>query len=186
MRGFITFPKTSHLFRDAVITEKIDGVTSCITVSQGCVAAWARSRNGIGTLDNDNFGFAKWVRDNEGALSDTLGPGKHYGEWWGHGIKRGYGREKGDRRFSLFNTERWGFEQYDRLLNVDGLDLVPILHTGVFSEHSVRNTLDILSFRGSYAAPGYMNPEGLCVFHTQSKQIYKVLMENDHLPKSMS
>jgi hypothetical protein len=36
---------------------------------------------------------------------------------------------------------------------------------------------------GSKAVPGFMNPEGIIAYHTASKQNFKVLIENDHLPK---
>ena len=52
------------------------------------------------------FGFARWVETNRERLITLLGPGLHFGEWWGSGIQRGYGLTKGDKRFSLFNVER--------------------------------------------------------------------------------
>jgi hypothetical protein len=66
-----------------------------------------RSRSRWITPDDDNFGFAAWVEANRDELL-TLGPGRHFGEWWGSGIQRGYGLPKGEKRFSLFNVSRWG------------------------------------------------------------------------------
>ena len=36
-----------------------------------------------------------------------LVPGRHFGEWWGSGIQRGYGLD--EKTFSLFNAYRWGW-----------------------------------------------------------------------------
>lgn len=39
--------------------------------------------------------------------------------------------------------------------------------------------LEQLRTRGSVAAPGFMKPEGVVVFHTASQQLFKVTLEND-------
>ncbi len=54
------------------------------------------------TAQDDNHGFARWVEGNKQELL-KLGAGRHFGEWWGSGIQRGYGLQKGEKRFSLFN-----------------------------------------------------------------------------------
>jgi hypothetical protein len=41
----------------------------------------------------------------------------------------------------------------------------------------------MLRLDGSYAAPGYMKPEGIVVYHTAAKQMFKVTIENDEQPK---
>lgn len=76
------------------------------------VHVWAGSRNrwlapGVGKdAKNDNFEFARWVKDNAAELVKLLGPGRHYGEWWGRKIGRAYGLQT--RRFSLFNVSIYG------------------------------------------------------------------------------
>lgn len=102
---FKPFPKIARLNRECVITEKIDGTNGCVIVTpEGEVHA--QSRNRVLGADTDPFGFALWVERNRDALRDLLGPGYHFGEWWGQGIQRGYGLS--ERRFSLFNVARWG------------------------------------------------------------------------------
>ena len=178
---FRAWPSTPRLFRDIVITEKIDGTNACIIVSEDGSEVWAQSRKRLITPDDDNFGFARWVFENAGVLSDTLGPGYHYGEWWGSGIQRGYGLAKGEKRFSLFNVSRYDM---DELHMVPGLDLVPVIYSGSFSQFEIDYSLGHLRNFGSHAAPGFMNPEGIILFHSAARQVFKVLLENDHLSKT--
>jgi hypothetical protein len=85
---FQAFDKIPRLRRGCVITEKIDG-----TNAQVCFADDGQmlvgSRNRWITPDNDNYGFARWCVENETELR-KLGPGRHFGEWWGAGIQRRY------------------------------------------------------------------------------------------------
>jgi hypothetical protein len=140
----------------------------------------AQSRNRILTVDSDNFGFAKWVEDNFVTLIDDLGPGLHFGEWWGLGIQRGYGLDH--KRFSLFNVKKWEPVKYG--FTTPGLDVVPTLRIRTFDSREVNWALDSLRDQGSYAAPGFMNPEGVVVYHTASGTMYKAFVENDDTPKS--
>ncbi|WP_406324087.1 RNA ligase family protein [Streptomyces niveus] len=178
---FRAWPKTPRLFRDIVITEKIDGTNAAIHVDEdGRVAA--QSRNRLITPDSDNYGFAGWVHQNAEELAHILGPGLHFGEWWGQGIQRRYGLE--EKRFSLFNTARWwavdegqGTSPNARAEQSDlcgQVDAVPVLYEGPFSEAVIWQCVDELRENGSVAAPGFMNPEGVCVFHTASRQVWKV------------
>src|ERR1019366_441036 len=189
---FRSFGKIPRLFRDIVITEKIDGTNAAVGVqlwtadkeprndltvipgtSGDLYAVYAQSRNRIITPDADNFGFAQWVEDHAPILVDTLGKGLHYGEWWGQGIQRGYGLT--EKRFSLFNTHRW----YDvDLTAVDGLGVVPTLYQGPFSTDDVVYALNVLNTDGSLAAPGFLNPEGVCVNHSASKQVFKYTVDD--------
>ncbi|MFI8084349.1 RNA ligase family protein [Kitasatospora sp. NPDC086009] len=192
---FVDMGKTPRLFRDIIITEKIDGTNAGIHVSpDGQVAA--QSRNRIITPDSDNYGFARWVADNADELAHILGPGLHFGEWWGQGIQRRYGlteRPVGDeshvvdRRFSLFNVDRWhkagpdGESMHSRaeqssLCGV--VDVVPVLYRGTFREEMIVFVMAELRRAGSFAVPGFMNPEGICVYHSQSRTVYKVTLDN--------
>ena len=99
---FEPFQKISRLYRDVVITEKLDGTNGQIVVSEdGDVRAASRSR--WIAPDDDNYGFARWVNANESELRE-LGPGRHFGEWWGSGIQRNYSQPV--KRFSLFRSQR--------------------------------------------------------------------------------
>jgi hypothetical protein len=194
---FQAWPKTPRLFRDIVVTEKIDGTNAAVIVKRldedEAQYSWAhvttdedgqswgvaaQSRKRLIFPGNDNFGFAKWVYENAYALRTHLGEGYHYGEWWGNGIQRGY--EQAERHFSLFNTHRFANIEEE---SAGLLKVVPTLYEGPFSEEEIRTCIDSLEISGSRAVPGYYKPEGVCVYHTQSKQVYKVLIENDHLPK---
>lgn len=179
---FVPWPKTPRLNRDIVITEKIDGTNACIVVSDDGTEVGAQSRNRLITPEADNGGFARWVYSNSDILIDILGPGHHFGEWWGSGIQRGYGLSKGEKRFSLFNTSRWADVDFPIL----GLGVVPTLYTGPMSMNAVWDSLEGLRSYGSAAAPGFDRPEGVVLFHTAANQTFKVLLENDDMPKGVA
>jgi len=195
---FRGFPKMARLSRRAVITEKIDGTNSQLLITEdGDI--FPGSRNRWLTTGFDNYGFARWVEGNKGELL-KLGPGRHFGEWWGSGIQRGYGLKKGDKRFSLFNTIRWveyGVEPEEipsdnpkeepKLQQVlpEIVSLVPVINESVFDTNAVDWAIRSLVKYGSIASPGFMNPEGIVVFHVAANVGFKKLIENDHLPKSL-
>jgi hypothetical protein len=190
---FRAYPKTPRFRREVIITEKIDGTNAAIGISHD-TEVWAQSRNRIIQPGDDNYGFAAWVMERAPALASILGPGLHFGEWWGSGIQRGYGLTRGEKRFSLFNVVRWEALSTDVIDECDdgstitandvGVYTVPVLAQGVLDDALVELALDKLRVYGSYAAPGYMNPEGICIFHTASRQTYKVLIDKDDQPKS--
>jgi hypothetical protein len=195
MPEFVPYPKTPRLFRDVIITEKIDGTNAAVGVGEDG-EVWAQSRKRLiePTKNGDNAGFARWVADNAEPLASILGPGLHFGEWWGSGIQRGYGLEKGEKRFSLFNVDRWA-DVLDDDITEDalnyfgapiGLGVVPTLYRGPFRTVAVHEALDKLRLEGSLAAPGFMRPEGVCVFHTASRTVFKALLEGDDVPKSLA
>ena len=186
---FVAWPKTARLFRDVVVTEKLDGTNAGIHFSEdGQVAAQSRKR--LITPESDNYGFAGWVHSNREELFYILGSGLHFGEWWGQGIQRRYGLD--EKKFSLFNTERW-WEPDDSDLSMNDraeqsslvgqVDAVPLLYVGTFDEAQIKLILQELKKEGSYAAPGFMNPEGICIYHTQSRDVYKVTLDNQDAGK---
>ncbi len=182
--AFQAWPKTPRLFRHMTVTEKLDGTNGAIIITEdGRVAAQSRNRLITPGKTTDNYGFAGWVYANAGELVDLLGPGRHFGEWWGGGIARRYGLEGSDKRFSLFNTAR--YRDMD-LHNVDGLGVVPVLYEGPFNTYTVEGLANELRRNGSYAAPGFMNPEGIVVYHSAAGSVFKVLLENDELPKGVA
>lgn len=193
------FGKIPRLNRDVMITEKIDGTNGLVSVQPAAPGGGhsaegtfvqvgndtylvrAGSRNRWLTREADNFGFAAWVSDNARELAVRLGIGLHYGEWWGSGIQRGYGLTNGERRFSLFNTDRWNVFGPE----VPGLGVVPVLErtTGRFLNDVVADELAWLGVSGSVAAPGFMHPEGVVVWHSAARQLFKVTLEGDESPK---
>lgn len=175
---FKEWPKISRLNREIVITEKIDGTNAAIVIGNNGEIA-AQSRNQM-LIDKDNAGFKAWVMANQNFLIETLGPGHHFGEWWGKGIQRGYNQQT--KIFSLFNVDRWS-----ALSESDGnLRRVPILGMyNTFDSNIINGWITELKLYGSKASPGFMNPEGIVVFHTASNLCYKVTCKNDEKPKGM-
>ncbi|MDP7733689.1 RNA ligase family protein [Mycobacterium paragordonae] len=181
---FRPWPKTPRLSNSGmVITEKIDGTNAAVIITEDGEVG-AQSRNRLITPESDNFGFAKWVYENEHVLFEILGPGYHYGEWWGSGIQRGYGLEKGEKRFSLFNTGRWDADDIGGL--VPGLGVVPVLRIHQFDTAVISEVVEDLRANGSYAAPGFMRPEGVIVYVRTLDKVLKVLIENNDIPKGVA
>lgn len=174
--GFVQFPKIPRLFRNITISEKIDGTNAAITVSDDGTTLQAQSRNRVITPGNDNFGFAGWVEKNREELL-RLGPGTHFGEWWGLGIGRGYGLT--ERRFSLFNTARWSNPETRPAC----CQVVPILYSGPMDESAINGAISMLRTGGSLAEPGWASPEGVVIFHTAANALFKVTLEKDEKPK---
>ena len=186
---FNVFPKIARLNREMVITEKIDGTNASIELVSslailidpkfiiaevGDLFIFAGSRTRYITPENDNQGFAKWVKAHAEELVQ-LGPGQHFGEWWGQGIQRTYGLT--EKRFSLFNTARWA--ELFPVTEDSCIGVVPELYHGLFDSAVVNATLTLLGAQGSIAAPGFMNPEGIVVYHTAANQMFKVTLEKD-------
>lgn len=218
---FEPFKKIPRLVRDMVVTEKIDGTNAQIhivniasNVSTGESRAWldfhslavngdlvmlAASRSKYlslgrdGAKDGDNFGFAKWVRENADELW-KLGEGRHFGEWWGLGVQRTYGMT--EKRFSLFNTSAWASpmnrndpretSEVDRTrcFQVPCCHVVPVLARYTFCTTKIQECVERLSREGSVAAPGFMKPEGVVVFHAAAGQLFKQTIDKDAEPKS--
>jgi hypothetical protein len=198
MIEFQGWPKTPRLFRDMIVTEKIDGTNAAIiieacppgcTEQQGKVVSApfhvaAQSRKRLITPEQDNFGFAHWVWDNAASLVEILGEGRHFGEWWGQGIQRGYGLDH--KRFSLFNVKRYG-PLLENSAAADfvlpGLHTVPVLYEGPFDTAQVAASLLVLDSVGSRAAPGFKPAEGVIVYHHALNGVFKATLENDGEPK---
>jgi hypothetical protein len=180
-----------------------------------CWGLYAGSRSRWLTPEADNFGFAAWVKEHAVEFR-ALGPGRHFGEWWGRGINRGYGQLI--RWFSLFNVSRWDKKcwfwdaqvRFDReqAKHLAGVAkgkpypapvpevfvpppscclVVPVLMPRTaFNTSDIYEVLALLQIRGSTAAPGFMLPEGVVVFHTASGHLYKITLDNDQQPKGES
>lgn len=172
--NFESFEKIARLNREIVVTEKIDGTNAQVLVTpEGQVIAGSRNR--WITTEADNFGFARWVENNSESLK-TLGEGRHFGEWWGSGIQRRYG--KSEKTFSLFNTSKWAEER------PECCSVVPILYQGAFCQNAIDDCIEDLRYTGSVASPGYMRPEGVIVWHTAARQYFKITLEKDEVPKA--
>ena len=198
---FQEFPKIARLNREVIVTEKIDGTNSCIYIPEvgtadyryrdgGTCEIFVGSRTKWITPGADNHGFARWVEANRDDLL-TLGPGRHFGEWWGSGIQRGYGLKKGEKRFSLYNTHRWGDDGVDK--RPACCSVVPVLWRGNFDDlvkkdvgeplNQLEWALYLLKTQGSVAAPGFMRPEGVVIYHSAANMCFKKTIERDDQPK---
>jgi hypothetical protein len=179
-----------------MITEKIDGTNAAVGIVEitnrsdtpegldnaivvydghgNAHAVYAQSRKRLITPGDDNYGFARWVRDNAGTLVADLGPGLHFGELWGKGINRGYGLDH--KRWSLFNVTKWRDEKF----RTPGLDVVPVLLEGeIFDTRDVSDAMELLDDNGSYAAPGFRPAEGVVVYHKAGNTLFKATLEGD-------
>ena len=178
---FVEFPSIARLSREMIVTEKIDGTNAQVFVGEdGAVRAGSRNRWIV--PEADNFGFAGWVRDHADELRDGLGVGRHFGEWWGSGIQRGYGLPKGEKRFSLFNVSRWADDR-DTVKYPNPrpacCHVVPVLRAGVFDTAVIESALTLLGTAGSVASPGFMQPEGIVVFHLAGNVGFKKTLDKN-------
>jgi len=192
---FTEFPKMPRLSRDCIITEKLDGTNAQIYITEeGVMHVGSRSR--WITPEDDNYGFARWARDNESELL-KLGPGRHFGEWWGQGIQRKYGMS--EKRWSLFNVARWclrgteprriitadpRIEKYQDILPAC-CHLVPLLYRGLFCDMGIEIAMRHLIENGSVASPGFMKPEGIVCYHVAAGVGFKKTIEKDASPKGI-
>ena len=172
---FKGFSKIARLSREMIVTEKIDGTNGLVYIGEDGEFLTG-SRNRWITPEDDNAGFSKWAHAHKDELM-TLGPGYHYGEWWGQGIQRGYGLS--EKRWSLFNVSRWT----DDAVRPACCGVVPILHQGEFDTYAIWSALKSLELTGSIAAPGFMNPEGVVIFHVASGVLFKKTIKNDEKHK---
>lgn len=200
---FEPFPKIPRLKTRIIVTEKIDGTNGQVAIfgpykEKGQMpfeghpklldtialrdepgdpfqyfGLFAGSRKRYVTLGDDNFGFAQWVFTHGIELVAGLGPGRHFGEWWGSGIQRTYGLDH--KRFSLFNTMRWRDDNPPPAC----CHTVPILADG--EGLVIEDIMNSLKQGGSVAAPGFMDPEGIIYYHTGSREkgLFKCTFEHD-------
>jgi hypothetical protein len=224
MSEFVPFPKIARFSREVIVTEKIDGTNAQVFIRQfsadevmptetpivavrGDLLIYAGSRTRWITPKDDNFHFAAFVERNADELAQ-LGPGSHFGEWWGSGIQRTYGLK--ERRFSLFNVGRWGDAREAKCvkchlpastwapLKCDRCQaerpaeppkrpacchVVPELWRGLLDDFVPEGVVANLEKFGSQAAPGFDKPEGIVIFHVASGQLFKKTVDKDHEPK---
>jgi hypothetical protein len=63
--------------------------------------------------------------------------------------------------------------------------VVPILYIGTFSTGSAECVASRLRTEGSSAAPGFMEPEGIVVYHRAARWMAKLTLDNDGRPKTL-
>lgn len=198
---FKSFSHIKRFSRECIITEKVDGTNAQIFITPihkshydnavldyfygedgSTWGIYAGSRTRWVSPQSDNYGFAQWVKDNINTLK-LLGPGRHYGEWYGRGINRNYGLK--DRGLALFNVSFW--EKLHPVsktrLAVIGVGCVPVLIRGILSSHIIEWALGQLKDLGSFAVPGFYKPEGIVIYHEPSGTLFKKTLEHDDRPK---
>lgn len=176
MIEFSDFGKIARWSRTVTITEKIDGTNASIYIGEDGEFL-VGSRNRWITPDDDNYGFATWAYKNRDELMQ-LGVGHHFGEWWGLGIQRKYNAP--EKRFSLFNASRWGVSR------PACCHVVPVLYEGILTANCVDDAINVLRINGSRAAPEFMNPEGIIIWHEAARVYFKKTLHKDVAPKSVS
>lgn len=166
--SFVKIPRL--LSMPMVITEKIDGTNAQLLISDDGKELHAGSRKRFIAVGDDNFGFAHWAHEHRDELL-ALGPGRHFGEWWGKGIQRGYGLA--EKRFSLFNTSKWSSSRPACTY------VVPVLYYGQFSQGKIEEVKAELLASGSRANPGWKTPEGVVIFLPKANLLFKSTYDGD-------
>ena len=87
---------------------------------------------------------------------------------------------QGQKAFAIQHG-RWNRE----CARVPGLGVVPRIATSSRSiGQSVTEALALLKAYGSFAAPGFMRPEGVVAYHTAARAYFKATIEGDETGKS--
>jgi hypothetical protein len=173
MIEFTGFSKIPRYNREVVVSEKIDGTNAQIYITEDG-QFFTGSKNRWITPENDNYGFSSWAHNHKDELIQ-LGPGRHFGEWWGQGIQRGYSLK--EKRFSLFNISLWAIDR------PPCCHVVPELWRGMIEDMDVKSIMDRLMSHGSYASVGFKNPEGVIIYHTSGNIFFKKTYKNDEKGK---
>ncbi len=154
-----------------VITQKIHGTNAQVYIYKdehnvpqllcGCRTRWI-------TPEEDNYGFAKFVYEHKQLFIDTLGEGRHFGEWAGPGINSGEGLT--EKRFVLFSPARYA----DKALPPKTC-VVPILYEGPLDFERIQHCFLSLKTSGSFLVEGFMRPEGIVieVLNKRFKQVFE-------------
>lgn len=151
----------------ALVTEKIDGTNAQIYIPEdptepllaGSRNRWLQPTATSGIKGSDNFDFASFVARNSDSLR-RLGPGRHFGEWYGAGIGRHYGLT--GHRLALFNVDRYVKDGLPEGLP-SNVELVPTLYHGEFNPVTIDEAILKLYSQGSVAVPSFKDPEGVVI-----------------------
>lgn len=129
----------------------------------------AGSKNRWLTVEDDNYGFAKWIEEHTEELKQ-LGPGKHHGEWFGTGINRRY--KNTPKQFALFNTSKWNEQNPPPKC----CTTVPVLYNGPF-DTTIINNLRLNNPESKIVKNTPM--EGIIVYHIPSGIYFKATCQKD-------
>lgn len=185
---FSPWPKTKHIDKcmSVIVTEKIDGTNACIVFEEDGTM-FVQSRNRIITPAMDNAGFARWAERNKRDLFYIFGPGRHYGEWWGHKIGRTY--DMSYNVFSVFNNGRFykteansndsmSTRAYEMGLGEE-VSAVPLVYSGSYGTQEMEDAINNLRTGASMAANEfgveYTKPEGVCIYFREFDKVAKLV-----------
>lgn len=165
---WMTITQKIHGSNAQILIEKNDewattSNTEIYLIKAGCRTRWL-------TLEDDNYGFCKWVMENRQELIGKLGEGRHYGEWAGPGINSGEGLK--EKTLVLFNHRRFAGKELPK-----NVVTVPVLHQGKISLDAINETMERLKTYGSKLVEGFMKPEGIVVDF--DGQLYKNVFDEE-------
>ena len=58
--------------------------------------------------------------------------------------------------------------------------MVPTLYTGEFDTAVINHLMYELQGKGSFASPGFMNPEGVMIYHSAANHYFKAPFDKNH------
>jgi len=189
---FKAFPKIQSLSKtEMYITQKIHGtnaqvfilptdsdgefpagsmihIDEIVKIDDKKFAVRAGSRTRWIYPEDDNFGFATFVRANKEMFARSLGPGQHFGEWAGPGINSGEGLSQ--KTLVLFDFWKYPPEH----VMPPQTTVVPVLYKGLFDLKQIDTSFEELRTKGSSLVPGFMCPEGIVVsvLGTRLKRVF--------------
>jgi hypothetical protein len=69
----------------------------------------------------------------------------------------------------------WNYENIPACCHV-----VPTLYTGEFSTNAIDDVMYNLETNGSVASEGFMNPEGVMIYHSAANHYFKAPFDKNH------
>lgn len=210
---FRSFGKIGRLFRDVVITEKIDGTNAAVGINFYSVDLPVdyqlpaedvdckfvdRDGRDVNGMVNYAVVYAqsrtRVIRpgmDNHGFARWVWDNAEYLVENLGEGLHFGEWWGSGiNRGYGMpKGIKRFSLFNTHRWSGIDfnlsSLDTVPVLYTGPFDTEIVKSTMDFLRTFGSAAMPGYDNPEGIVLYHRHANALFKATLKNDDIPKGL-
>lgn len=189
---FKAFPSIERFEKvDVEVTQKLHGSNASVTIMRAPMdvlngkhpelipflnvdTGWLvipGKRTSYINLENDNFGFAKFISERKDEFVTCLGEGTFYGEWVGPGINSGEGLK--EKLFVLFDTRLVGRPLPNRCFTV------PVLWKGALKDMNLENIMHDLKVRGSQFVSGFMRPEGVVIRVQHSNIMWKEVFESE-------
>lgn len=163
-------PRAGSKGETIVVMEKMDGSNCGIHIKDDTIVGiQSRNRSISPNADgnqNDNFGFARWVHENQEELL-KLGDGSHYGEWCGEGIQKNPHKLVGKHWFLFSNP----FRPVETL--PECVSKVPVLYVGDDSDEIMRIFVKLYT---DSKEQGY-KAEGIIVYYPKQKRREKITFE---------